>query len=225
MATPRGDIVSPSELQSSLQNLVRTPDSPYFMCNLSHTFEKQIEGATPYEIREMFDARTDIPFKLHRCSFGGIGCCGTCTKSCIHRCAQDVVFRAHLACGNILYAATPEIQRRRYLESGTAIQMLYDELTSPMPKYFVIAETVREMISRGGDNRLDYAPTFEFEEFSKVLPGGQVKTIIRKKADPETGETCLLAWPRSGVCPFCLPTGLVDPRRTVGNKNRRKPSK
>ena len=34
----------------------------------------------------------------------------------------------------------------------------------------------------------------------------------KRKCDPITGELCIMEWPRTGLCPFCLPNVTVDGR-------------
>ena len=210
---PTQDNITPMDIQ----NLIK--DAKYHLRNLPHTFAAEIEGKTPYAIREMLlEAR--VPFRWQGCPRGDMLCCGSCTRVCDKRCPQDVFCRAYLICGNIIDA--PEGQRaQRYAESCLTAQMLYDEMTSELPRYFAIVAMVNEYTSpiynkqleriilneyEGKDSpcKCDYAPQFEYEESEKG---------IRKKVDPESGEASVLNWPLSGMCPFCLPTGMVDRRR------------
>lgn len=196
----------------------------YHLCNLPKTFGVELEGVTPYETREFF-CNSEVPFRYRGCPRGTLTCCGSCTRICNNRCPQDVITRAHLLCGNIICAADEETRLERYNSASTLVQMLYNELTSEFPRYFVILATVQDYMSIKGEykdeHKYDYASVIEYEETYTEHPSGFIETKTRKKVNPETGEVAVLYWPRSGMCPFCLPSGLVDRRRMVGDKNRR----
>ena len=49
--------------------------------------------------------------------------------------------------------------------------------------------------------KMNYAPSVEIDF-----------TTGKRKCDPVTGELSILAWPKSGLCPFCLPSVTVDGR-------------
>lgn len=220
--------------QSDVQRLIKTTE--WQLRNLPATFANDVDGKTPYEIRNMF-FESQIPFRWQGCHRGDLVCCGCCTRPCKTRCAQDVLNRAYLICGNILDA--PEDQReQRYKEASTPAQMIYSEWTSSQPRYFAIASMVTELSSSRYNEQLnkiieevynnadspyryDYAPHFELEEVFKTCPNGQIERRLRKKVDPITGDASILFWPRSGMCPFCLPMGMVDRRRTIGGKKPR----
>lgn len=219
----------PHITQENVQQLLYHPEWQLF--NLSNTFKYDIEGLSIYAIREFFQ-NSKVPFRFNNCPRGSMTCCGSCTRWCNQRCPQDVLFRIFLLCGNILCTKDEQTRKERYNVSETPLQLMYDELTSKEPKYFVLAamlteymrpETnvnVRRIIQDGGDSphKVDYAPVIEQEE----IQDEEFHIQYRKKVDPQTGEACVLYWPKSGMCPFCLPEGLVDRRRTVGNKNRRR---
>ena len=212
---PRQDSITPQDIHNPLI----APD--HQLRNLPRTFAAEADGKTPYEVREMF-AESNIPFRWNGCPRGDLLCCGCCTRNCARRCPQDVLCRMYLICGHIIDAPEGERQKR-YQESSMVAKMLYDEYTSELPRYFAITAMVNEYISplynkqleqvilneyNGTDSpcKYDYAPQFEYEE------GGEV-THFRKKVDPSTGNVLVLHWPRSGMCPFCLPTDMMDRRR------------
>lgn len=212
--------------QEDVQNIIHNSD--YQLRNLPRTFEIEIEGKAPYEIREMF-WESKVPFRWQGCIRNDMLCCGCCTRLCKNRCPQDVMCRAYLICGNIL-DAPEEFRSQRYSEADLPAQMLYDELMSETPRYFAIVAMINEYGSplynkqlervilteyAGVDSpsKYDYAPQFEYEETSNGL---------RKKVDPDSGEVYILDWPRSGMCPFCLPSGMIDRRRICGTRNYKK---
>ena len=214
---------------ADVQNLLKDPSIQ--LRNLPHTFAAEIDGKTPYAIREMF-SESCVPFRYTGCIRGDMLCCGSCTRLCAARCPQDVLYRAYLYCGNIIEDPS------RYNESDTVAQMLYDEITSDTPRFFAVAAMVNEYGSPRFNKNLeriilneydgldspikyDYAPQAVYEEYLKKHPDGRAERKLHKKANPSNGEILMLDWPRSGVCPFCLPAGMVDRRKTVGNKSHR----
>ena len=201
-----------------VQRLVRK--SEWQLRNLEKTFTSEVTGRHIVDIRDLFHY-SEIPFRYRNCPRSSMVCCGSCTKFCNSRCPQDVLNRAHIMCASIIYAQEGEARRRAYEAADTPIKFLYDELTSDLPRYFAIAAAVSNIISptqnkalekhiaevyndEDSPYRLDYAPVIEYEQF---------KDRYRKKVDLETGEVKVLHWPRSGMCPFCLPNGLSERRR------------
>ena len=145
--------------------------------------------------------------------------------------------RAYLFCGNLLEAQVPEELDIRLKRVDTATRLLYMELVSETPRYFAIASMVTEMctpifnkkleryIQETGNienpHKIDYAPVIVMEEEFVTHPNGYVETRWKKKVDPETGNVAIIPWPGSGMCPYCLPPGLVDRRRKANTKRRR----
>lgn len=219
---------------SDLDRLAK--DSSIQLRNLSDTFRAEIEGASSFDIREFF-GESHVPFRYEGCPRGSLACCCSCTRLCNHRCPQDVMHRAYLFCGNLLEARGTEEWLERFQRADTATQLLYMELISKSPRYFAIASMVTEMstpifnkklekyIQDTGNvenpHKIDYAPVIVMEEKFITLPNGQVDVQWRKKVDPETGNVAIIPWPGSGMCPYCLPTGLVDRRRKANNKRKR----
>ena len=209
----------------SSQILTMHPE--WWLQKLPETFKGQIEGKHITDIREFFQY-SDIPFRRKMCVRGNMACCGSCMRECKSRCAQDVLNRAYLFCASIIHAPSG-FQGERYKSAETSVQLLYSELISDLPKYFVIAEMIMHMISpihnkklereiaeiygnEDSPQRLNYAPTIEYE----LVPGTKPEEQRwRKKVNVESGEVSILHWPRSGMCPFCLPTGLSERRRKL----------
>lgn len=225
----------PQITAEDLDRLAR--DKTIQLRNLSDTFRAEIEGASSFDIREFF-GESHIPFRYEGCPRGSMACCCSCTRLCNHRCPQDVMHRAYLFCGNLLEAQTPEELNIRLERVETATRLLYIELTSKTPRYFAIASMVTEMctpifnkkleryIQETGNienpHKIDYAPVIVMEEEFVTHPNGYIETRWKKKVDPETGNVAIIPWPGSGMCPYCLPTGLVDRRRKANTKRRRR---
>ena len=151
----------------------------------------------------------DIPFRSDRCESAFTSCCGGCTLvGCPRRCPQDVIYRAYLMCGNILWASGEEAKAQRFEQSPLPARMMYLELTSEHPRYFAVKAMVDESLR--ADSQLDYSPQMEYEEHFDSKKG---EWQIRPKVDPETGDILFLRWPKSGVCPYCLPKVTALPSR------------
>ena len=151
----------------------------------------------------------DIPFRSDRCEYAFTSCCGGCTLvGCPRRCPQDVIYRAYLMCGNILWASGEEAKAQRFEQSPLPARMMYLELTSEHPRYFAVKAMVDESLR--ADSQLDYSPQMEYEEHFDSKKG---EWMIRPKVDPETGDILFLRWPKSGVCPYCLPKVTALPSR------------
>lgn len=224
----------PQITPEDLDRLAR--DATIQLRNLSNTFRADIEGASSFDVREFF-GESHVPFRYEGCPRGSLACCCSCTRLCNHRCPQDVMHRAYLFCGNLLEARTPEEVRERFSRADTAVQLLYMEMSSESPRYFAIASMVTEMstpifnkkleryIQETGNlenpYKIDYAPVILMEEKFITHPNGEIETRWQKKVDPETGNVAIIPWPGSGMCPFCLPTGLVDRRRRSNIKRGR----
>ena len=211
-----------------IDHLARAPEDQ--LRNLPETYREQLYGLSPYDARELFQ-NSHVPFRYQGCPRNMLRCCGCCTRVCNKRCPQDVLNRAYLACAFVLENPTPENLQRAELP----VRMLYAELTSETPRYFAIAAMVTELLSPhlnkqlertmeevygNEDNpyKFDYAAAIEYEEYVHKRPDGLEEIRLRKKADPETGNVSVLYWPRSGMCPYCLPTGLVVAPRTKRSK-------
>ena len=151
----------------------------------------------------------DIPFRSDRCESAFTSCCGGCTiVGCPRRCPQDVIYRAYLMCGNILWVQGEEAKAQRFEQSSLPARMMYLELTSEHPRYFAVKAMVDESLR--ADSQLDYSPQMEYEEHFDSKKG---EWMIRPKVDPETGDILFLRWPKSGVCPYCLPRVTALPSR------------
>ena len=151
----------------------------------------------------------DIPFRSDRCEYAFTSCCGGCTiVGCPRRCPQDVIYRAYLMCGNILWTQGEEAKAQRFEQSPLPARMMYLELTSEHPRYFAVKAMVDESLR--ADSQLDYSPQMEYEEHFDSKKG---EWKIRPKVDPETGDILFLRWPKSGVCPYCLPKVTALPSR------------
>ena len=198
----------------------------YQLCNLAGTFLPA--SSSPEDIREQL-LQQNIPFRQsNKCT---MFCCCACTNyKCMHRCPQDVLHRINLICAGFSAAL-------RYSNSNSNSNMpqylcrkyIFEEFTSEHPRYFVLYATLQDYLrirnSKFGctgerPDKLVYSPMFETEIVTKSH-NKEGEQIVRKVVDPKTGYAKILNWPRSGVCPFCLPSGTLMRNRIEGRGDRK----
>lgn len=210
------------------QQLLKRPEN--HLRNLKETYASQLEANRGIwcieDIREYFLLTKQIPFRNYGCPRSTLTCCGSCSRKCDCRCPQDVLQRAYMKIAPLIYAPNEEALRERLKSVPLGIRYLYEEWVSEEPSYLRIQAQVTELIdptknkqlqkiieaeyqSSDTPERLDYAPTIEYEYDEK-------SQTTRKKVDTVTGVVSYLEWPLSGLCPFCLPSGLTDNRRRTG---------
>lgn len=156
-----------------------------------------------------------VPFRGEPCK-RSMKCCGQCTRQCSNRCIQDCLHRLYM--WRKLYENTPAMEREKlplnirmivvqkfnnHEELSWAIGDILSRKTNSELKEYMENASLRP---EENPYKIDYAPQVEID-----LHTG--KRIV----DPDTGELHILEWPRSGLCPFCLPRVTVD--RRVGRKS------
>ena len=205
------------------RKLVQHPEDQ--LRNLSRTYAAEIEGKTPFEIREYFQ-NSKIPFRREGCPRYSLSCCGSCMRYCDKRCIQDVMQRAYFLCGYLLEMKDESLRKDAYDKAPLVVKYLYDELSSEHPREHVIRATIKEYISLKANSALrevyettgintqcyDYAPIIAERAVDIKRRDGSVVTCFKKMYDPNTGDALILNWPRSGMCPYCLPTGIFSKR-------------
>lgn len=212
------------------QQLLRQPEN--HLRNLKETYSSLLEANKGIwsieDIRQYFLMTKQIPFRNYGCPRSSLTCCGSCSRKCDCRCPQDVLQRAFMKIAPLLYSPTQEALQERLKNVPLGIRYLYEEWISEEPSYLRIQAQVTELIDPKQNKQLrkiieeeyhnedtperqDYAPTIEYEYDER-----NQRSI--KKVDKETGVVSYLDWPLSGLCPFCLPTGLTDNRRRTGYK-------
>ncbi len=210
------------------QRLLKQPEN--HLRNLKETYASLLETNKGFwgieDIREYFLITKQIPFRNYGCPRSTLTCCGSCSRKCDCRCPQDVLQRAYMKIAPLLYSPTEEILQERLKNTPLSIRYLYEEWVAPEPSYLRIQAQVTELIdpkqnkelariikeeyhNMDTPERLDYAPTVEYEYDEKTRKS-------KKKVDKDTGVVAYLEWPLSGLCPFCLPSGLTDNRRITG---------
>lgn len=212
------------------QQLLKQPEN--HLRNLKETYAQLLESNSAFwaieDIRQYFLVTKQIPFRNYGCPRASLSCCGSCSRKCDCRCPQDVLQRAYMKIAPLLYVPNEEVLRARLKEVPLGVRYLYEEWVAEEPSYLRIQAQVSELIdpkqnkqlrkiieeeyhNEDTPERLDYAPAIEYEYDEKTQ-------TTRKKVDKDTGAVSYLEWPLSGLCPFCLPSGLTDNRRRTGYK-------
>ena len=192
--------------------------------NLAYSMSDFIKDKDSYDILSFLDD-TDIPFKrVQRKSCAG-SCCCKCTARCPGRCPQDIMYRAYLLCGYLL--ETPKEYFAETLKRATLSEKsMYIELTSDHPRALAVTAIIADLIGSrnncksGRPDSLVYSPVCEFETVIKSH-GKEGDYITRKVVDTATGYAKVISWPRSGVCPYCIPSGLVMRNRLADRGDRK----
>lgn len=210
------------------QQLLKRPED--HLRNLKETYASLLESNKGFwgieDMREYLLIKKQIPFRNYGCPRSTLTCCGSCSRKCDCRCPQDVLQRAYMKIAYLLYAPNEEVLRERLKQVPLGVRYLYEEWVSDEPSYLRIQAQLTELIDPKQNKQLrkiieeeyhnsdtperqDYAPTIEYEYDERTQ-----KT--KKKVDQATGVVSYLEWPLSGLCPFCLPSGLTDNRRRTG---------
>lgn len=214
----------PTQEKVTQREIDRLPQHPeYQLRNLPQTFAPHMDDDI-LTIRQMF-MESSIPFRAKGCSRGNMVCCCSCVRRCSSRCPQDVMNRAYLFCAHLLEMDQDNpLWKERWESTPVSVQLLYMELTTTK-QYHVILAMVTDLINAeynpqlqallekygntDSPHKLDYAPQVAYTEvFNKTKGISETKKLV----DPETGAVAILNWPRSGMCPFCLPNALSDRR-------------
>ena len=169
------------------------------------------------KLQDMYNAGnslTDImkvvPFRNDECTRTR-RCCGVCTRRCHSRCMQDCLNRLYM--WRLMVSTTPE---DKVDQIPLAIRLIVKQNFETL---YDLSWCVGEIISRNtnatlknymkehsmypAENpyKLDYSPRFDVDEETG-----------KRKVEPGSGEVKVLEWPKSGLCPFCLPKTTVDRR-------------
>ncbi len=210
------------------QQLLKQPQN--HLRNLKESYSDLLEANKGFwgieDIREYFLITKQIPFRNYGCPRSTLTCCGSCSRKCDCRCPQDVLQRAYMKIAPLLYAPNREALADRLRNVPLGVKYLYEEWVSLEPSYLRIQAQITELIDPKQNKqlrkiieeeyhnldtpeRLDYAPTVEYEYDEKT---GKTRKVVNQ----DTGVVAYLEWPLSGLCPFCLPSGLTDNRRRSG---------
>lgn len=147
-----------------------------------------------------------IPFRGGPCN-RTTRCCGCCTRKCYNRCIQDCLHRLYI------WKNTPEevlpfgakLAIHQKFESHRHLSWVVSEVISGSSntklKEYMVNEHIRP---EENPNKMDYSPRPEIDPNSG-----------KRRVNPISGELSFLEWPKSGLCPYCLPAITVDRRYKV----------
>lgn len=160
-----------------------------------------------------------VPFRGGPCA-RSMRCCGVCSRQCYHRCVQDCLHRLYM--WKQLVASTPSTEREKLplnlrmivtqkFESHRQLSWVVGEILSRNTNSNLKEYMHNEQIHRNQNPyKIDYAPQVEIDPRTG-----------KRVCDARTGELHILAWPSTGLCPFCLPDVTVDGR--VARRRRVEP--
>lgn len=205
-------IVEPEQQKALVESLLKESDG-WSLLSLSDMAKA---GNSVEDIQQV------IPFRGGPCN-RSMRCCGVCTRQCYHRCIQDCLHRLYM--WRSLVESTPSTEREllplnlrmivtQHFETLEDLSWVVGEILSQTSNS-KLKEYMRNANLYPKDNpyKIDYAPQVE------------VNPITGKRVcDPNSGELHILAWPKTGLCPFCLPDVTVDgriARRRANSPDRR----
>ena len=159
-----------------------------------------------------------VPFRGGPCG-RSMRCCGVCTRQCKQRCVHDCLHRLFM--WNKLVESTPSTEREKIplnirlivnqkFESHEHLSWVVGEILSQSTNSSLKAYMKHESL-RPEENpyKIDYAPQVELDpETGKRI------------CDPSTGELRIAEWPKTGLCPFCLPNVTIDGRLARASQTR-----
>lgn len=159
-----------------------------------------------------------IPFRGGPCA-RSMRCCGVCTRQCRQRCVQDCLHRLFM--WNQLVESTPSDEREQIplnirlivtqkFESHEHMSWVVGEILSQNTNIYLKAYMQKEAL-RPEENpyKIDYAPAVEIDPETG-----------KRVCDAITGELKIASWPKTGLCPHCLPNVTIDGRIARANQSR-----
>lgn len=151
-----------------------------------------------------------IPFRGGPCQ-RTMRCCGVCTRRCKQRCVQDCLHRLYM--WNKLVESTPPSELNKIplnvrlivnqkFESHEHMSWVVGEILSQSSNS-KLKEYMQHESLRPEENpyKIDYSPQVETDPSSG-----------KRVCDPITGILRYAHWPKTGLCPHCLPDVTLDGR-------------
>lgn len=159
-----------------------------------------------------------IPFRGGPCA-RSMRCCGVCTRQCKQRCVQDCLHRLYM--WNKLVESTPSTEREKIplnvrlivnqkFDSHEHMSWVVGEILSQSTNSN-LKEYMKNESLRPEENpyKIDYAPQVEVDP-----------STGKRRYDPSNGELLIAEWPKTGLCPHCLPNVTIDGRIARVNQDR-----
>ena len=193
---------------------------------LVEEFLKNSDGWSLLSLIDMYKAGNSledinqvVPFRGGPCN-RSMRCCGVCTRQCYSRCIQDCLHRLYM--WQKLVESTPSTERDKLplnlrmivtqrFETLEDLSWVVGEILSQTSNS-VLKEYMRNenLYPKYNPYKIDYAPQVEIDP-----------STGKRKCNPATGELIIADWPRTGLCPYCLPDVTIDGRIARANQNRR----
>lgn len=136
-------------------------------------------------------------------------CCGDCVRQCYYRCVQDCLHRLWM--WKTMVNNTPEADRDRI---PLAVRLIVNQ---KFDSHRQLSWCVGEILSRKTNTQLkEYMERAGLTNYTHPYRndyGPQVEldpSTGRRMVNPITGQIKLLDWPKSGLCPHCLPNVTID---------------
>lgn len=151
-----------------------------------------------------------IPFRGGTCS-RTMKCCGICTRRCKTRCVHDCLHRLYM--WKKLVENTPEDELEQI---PISIRFIVNQrFESHAQLSWVVGDILSRSCNTVVDQYMKDAQLFHTENPYKLdySPQLAVDPATGKRiVNPATGELTVLEWPKSGLCPYCLPKITHDRR-------------
>lgn len=159
-----------------------------------------------------------IPFRGGPCA-RSMKCCGVCSRRCKHRCVQDCLHRLYM--WNKMVESTPSTEREKiplnirlivnqkfdsHEHMSWVVSEILSQNTNSNLKEYMKNESLRP---EENPYKIDYAPQVEVDP-----------STGKRRCDHATGELVIADWPRTGLCPYCLPGVTIDGRIARANQSR-----
>lgn len=197
---PRLDLTKYKELVNQFLHSI-APDGSLAQSGWSLlTLMDMYEGGNSLE-----EIKTVVPFRSSACTRTN-KCCGVCTRQCLTRCPMDCLHRLHMWT-SVAMSETEDSPLNFQILACTKFHS-YEELSytigdvlSPKKNRKLEAYMAKErMLPQENPYKIDYAP--------QVVLGPDGKRVVNRS----TGEIQIEEWPKSGLCPYCLPDVTIDTR-------------
>lgn len=165
------------------------------------------------------------PLRPKPCPYGGMRCCGSCTRSCVYRCAMD----SYNKCCQILLHGmdiTGTISLDKLRMDSTAVSSVYNVLSDPDTTYDRLTATANAIITRKTNpNVADTMSMFQGERLQRENhpysydyspeectwvnnKTGKVRRVVDSQ-----GYIQFRDYPDTGLCAYCMPKNTVDRSR------------
>lgn len=206
---PIGIYTSNTDLDSYITNQLKT-EKEYGLLRIPNVCQSLgINTENLSEVRYVL--AKEVPFKLECCN-SPLKCCGTCTKRCKIRCVQDVLYRFwSMLQGNPNNTYT--IAARGLLSRD---RVTYEQLRILVEDQLCIKTHAK---LKEYSKNFNKAEGFMDNPYRYSYEPKRIRDSNGTVTDPLTGEIQLYNWPKTGLCPYCLPDRMIIKHRTYKDRS------